>query len=212
MKRSNISPSIDLHALFLAHGGYLTSGESRGYGVHPEQLARLVEQGDAERVQRGVYRLIDDTVPFGAAEELLEIQLRVPYARPCLISALHLHGLTTTRPVALQFAVPFNRSVPTIASPATEVFYFRPRFYGSGTLEFPVASRLLTTYTPEKTLVDLLRYAPKYGREIYLEGLKNYLLRVRGQGTRALLDEAGTGAVGLTLRHDLEVLSHDQDH
>lgn len=72
-------------------------------------------------------------------------------------------------------------------------------------------SRSLTTYSIEKTLVDLLRYAPKFGRDLYLEGLKKALAQRRldrGQ----MMQLARTLRVGKELARDLEVLSHDQDH
>ncbi|HEX2863854.1 MAG TPA: type IV toxin-antitoxin system AbiEi family antitoxin domain-containing protein [Deinococcales bacterium] len=201
-----------LRGLFEARGGYLTSREARDHGIHAEQLARLVALGRAERVQRGVYRLLGDATPFGAAEELLELQLRVPYARPCLVSALHLHGLTTTRPAALQFAIPRHRAFPWLAEPRVEVFYFQPQAYAYGTFELAVAGRRLTTYTAEKTLADLLRYAPKLGREVYLEGLKNYLRGRPHRAGRALIEAARAMRVEAPLRRDLEVLAHDQAH
>jgi hypothetical protein len=135
----------------------------------------------------------------------------VPYARPCLVSALHLHGLSTTRPAALQFAVPANRQFPALAYPPTEVFYFRPRAYETGRQVIPVLGRSLETYTPEKTLADLLRFAPHFGRELYLEGLKKYLARRLGSPTQ-LLAAARLGGVEIPMRRDLEVLGHDQDH
>lgn len=212
MSHSAPESTQNLRTLFLARGGYLTAREARGKDIHAEQPARFVQEGAAERVQRGVYRLVDETVPFGAAEELLEVQLRVSYARPCLVSALHLHDLTTTRPAVLQFAVPANRTAPRLAFPRIQIFYFRPASYAFGTAELPVASRRLTTYTPEKTLADLLKYAPKYGRDIYLEGLKNYLSQFPERGTWGLLEAADVLGVSAPMRRDLEVLRHDQDH
>ena len=72
--------------------------------------------------------------------------------------------------------------------------------------------RRLTTYTPEKTLADLLKYAPKYGRDVYLEGLKNYLSQCPERGTWGLLEAADVVGVSAPMRRDLEVLRHDQDH
>jgi predicted transcriptional regulator of viral defense system len=212
MSHSAPKSAQNLRKLFLTRGGYLTASEVRGENIYAEQLARFVQDGCAERVQRGVYRLLDETVPFGAAEELLEVQLRIPYARPCLVSALHLHALTTTRPTVLQFAVPANRTAPRLEFPQIQIFYFRPASYTFGTAELPVASRRLTTYTPEKTLADLLNYAPKYGRDVYLEGLKKYLSQFPERGTWGLLEAAGVLGVSAPMRRDLEVLRHDQDH
>jgi hypothetical protein len=105
--------------------------------------------------------------------------------------------------------VPANRRTPKPATPALEVFHFNPKFYSSGVTTLTVRGRTLTTYTPEKTLTDLLRFAPRFGRELYLEGLKNYL----PNGSRPQLVAAAKAAgVWRELGRDLEVLGHDQDH
>jgi predicted transcriptional regulator of viral defense system len=208
---SRTHPAARWQPIFQTHGGLLTAREARALGLHPQRLARLVERGEVERLERGVYRLIDEETAFGSAEEYLEVQLRVPHARPCLVSALHLHGLTTTRPPRLQFAVPRHRSVPKLEASPVEVFYFGKAAYNTGVATRRVAQRTLTTYTPEKTLADLLRYASKLGRDVYLEGLKNYLRERRRQGTRALLDMARAMNVEAALRRDLEVLLHESE-
>lgn len=200
--------------LFARRGGYLIAQDAAGAGIPGITLTRLLRTGVIERPQRGVYRLTDTgglkSVP-AELDDLLEVQLRFPYARPCLVSALHLHGLTTTRPAALQFAVPANHRRPVLDYPRLEVFYFGVRFYGSGLEIQDVRGRALTTYTAEKTLTDLLRYSSKYGRELYLEGLKNYL-RQPAASVHALVATGKDQGIWKTLGHDLEVLSHDQDH
>ena len=55
----------------------------------------------------------------------------------------------------------------------------------------------------------MLRYAPKFGRELYLEGLRKYL---RPTNTHALIGMAKQQGLWKKIRQDLEVLSHDQDH
>jgi Transcriptional regulator, AbiEi antitoxin len=202
----------DLLDYMLAKGGHLTSLEATRAGFPRKALTRLVSSGQIERLERGVYRLSDERgLPPAFAEQLdlLKVQLRYPYARPTLVSALHLHGLSTTRPHRLQFALPANRQAITFAHLPLELFYFSPRFYGAGTLDLPVRGRTLSTYTPEKTLADLLRFAPRFGRELYLEGLKNYL-RSDAADRSLLIRTARHLGVGAPLQRDLEVLSHDQ--
>lgn len=207
------APQQDLLHLFNTHGGYLTSQEVRQAGIPTMYLTLLERQGTIERLQRGVYRYPEAQAASVSshAADLLEVQLRVPYARPCLTTALNLLGLTTTHPAALQFAIPANRQFPELNYPAVEVFYFRSKVYQTGILNLEVAGRSLETYTPEKTLMDMLRYAPKFGRELYLEGLKKYLQKRLGSPT-ALLNMAKELGQEKELRRDLEVLLHDQDH
>ena len=110
------NPQQDLLQLFQTHGGYLTSQEVRAAGIPTMYLTLLERKGLIERLQRGVYRCpAGHTAPVNStAADLLEVQLRVPYARPCLTTALNLHDLTTTRPAALQFAIPANRRFPDL--------------------------------------------------------------------------------------------------
>ena len=195
-------------------GGHLTSLEATQAGFPRKALTRLVGSGQIERLERGVYRLSDTRgLPSVFAEQLdlLEVQLRSPYARPALVSALHLHGLSTTRPHRLQFALPANRRAITFADMPLELFYFSAKFYDYGVATLTVRGRVLTTYTPEKTLADLLRFAPRFGRELYLEGLKNYL-RLPNADRHLLISTARHLGVVKPLQRDLEVLSHDQDH
>ncbi|MFB9992668.1 type IV toxin-antitoxin system AbiEi family antitoxin domain-containing protein [Deinococcus oregonensis] len=196
------------------HGGLVSTREAQEAGFQRKALTRLVQQGTLERLERGVYRLVDSAglSPIPADQlDLLEVQLRFPYARPCLVSALHLHGLTTTVPSRLQFALPANRRALTHARMPLELFYWNAAAYDLGQLDLAVAGRTLTTYTPEKTLVDLLRLSPRFGRELYLEGLKKWLRRP-DRDRRALMEAGRALRVWRTLSHDLEVLSHDQDH
>ncbi|WP_216329000.1 type IV toxin-antitoxin system AbiEi family antitoxin domain-containing protein [Deinococcus aestuarii] len=200
--------------LFLDRGGYATAAEVTEAGIPRVELTRLVRSGSILRLARGVYRLTspDGLAPADAeATDLLEVQLRYPYARPCLVSALHLHGLTTTRPSRLQLAVPGNRQELHLEGLLLETFYFSAGAYQAGVTEIDVRGRPLTTYTAEKTLVDLLRYAPKFGRDLYLEGLKK-ALTLRTVDRRHLTSLARELKVWKELSRDLEVLSHDQDH
>jgi predicted transcriptional regulator of viral defense system len=215
MQKTPSPPTITDRArllrLFEERGGYLTSGEISQINLPGIVLTRSIEHGLIERVQRGVYRLSDTNhLPAvdAEAEELLELQLRFPAARPCLVSALHLHGLTTTRPVALQLAIPANQRGLKVDTPALEVFFFAPKYYDEGIVTLELRQRKLLVYSPEKTLCDLLRYAPKFGRELYLEGLKKYLHQHQSHDLIAMAKRLD---IWSELGRDLEVLAHDQD-
>lgn len=178
------------------------------------ELTRVTRTGALVRIARGVYRLADQSglpTADAAAADLLEVQLRYPAARPCLVSALHLHDLTTTTPHALQVAVPRNRQALQLGDVPLDTFFFSEPAYTLGVLQLEVRGRPLTTYSVEKTLIDLLRFAPRFGRDVYLEGLKNALAR-RQLDRRTLTRLARELRVAGELARDLEVLSHDQDH
>ncbi|THF68020.1 transcriptional regulator-like protein [Deinococcus sp. Arct2-2] len=207
------SPETRLRALFAQRGGYLTTHEAQAKGIAGVHLSRLAAAGEIERVQRGVYRHPQASQWLQTSmtvEQLLEVQLRVPYARPSLLSALELHGLTTTTPSVVYVTIPANRHFPPLSSPPIQVIYAAPHVYEYGVETVQVNGRQLLTYSAAKTLADLLKHSPRYGRHLYLEGLKKYLDR-RGD-LHALMDAAKVMKVESGMRHDLEVLAHDQDH
>lgn len=195
-------------------GGYVTAAEATAAGIPRIELTRSVQHRQLIRLAPGVYQLADLSgleAEDAMLTDLLEVQLRFPFARPCLVSALHLHGLTTTRPNRLQFAVPKNRQALVYPGLPVSTFYFGDQAYAAGLMQVPVRERHLTTYTVEKTLIDLLRLAPKFGRELYLEGFKN-ARRDGALNRRTLGQLARTLGGWKELARDLEVLDHDQDH
>lgn len=202
-------PDTQLFALFQQGGGYLTARELQDSGIYFNLLRRWEHQGKVHKLQRGVYRLADASML--SHEELLELQLRFPKARYCLITALFLHGLTTTQPLKIQLAFPHNHLFPGVDHPPVEVYYFRPGRYLPHMQDLPIAgtTRTLQVYSPEKTLCDLLRYHKKLGRELYIEGLKKYLRQ--HPHPHVLLSVAREQNVTHTLMPDLEVLLHDID-
>lgn len=200
-----VSQTEFLRIRFAQQGGYLTSSQVRAEGIDLKVVGRMIENGEVEQVQRSVYRHTDADIPEHA--DLIELQLRVPYARPTLITALDLHGLTTTRPTRIQVAIPANRAMPTLTYPPMQVYWYPPEVYDAGTVTSGQPPLTFTTYSPEKTLADLLRMAGKLGRQPYLEGLTNYLARPE-RNLPELLRMARIDRVEDELRHDLEVLTH----
>ncbi|MFC3861161.1 type IV toxin-antitoxin system AbiEi family antitoxin domain-containing protein [Deinococcus antarcticus] len=201
----SVSQTELLRTRFAQQGGYLTSSQVRAEGIDLKVIGRMIESGEVEQIHRGVYRYTAADLPEHA--DLIELQLRVPYARPTLITALDLHGLTTTRPTRIQVAIPANRAMPSLTYPPVQVYWYPPEVYDTGTVTLGQPPLTFTTYSPEKTIADLLRMAGKLGRQPYLEGLTNYLARPE-RNLPELLRMARIDRVEDELRHDLEVLTH----
>jgi predicted transcriptional regulator of viral defense system len=200
-----------LQQLFKQHGGFLTRQQTDAAGLEPHTLTRWVEQGWAERVQRGVYRQAETAL--GKHEQLLEVQLRVPYGVLCLTSALAFHDLTTFIPKKLSFAVPRGKKPPKLEYPPVTFYFFSKAFYDYGIERQTLGVHELAIYSPEKTLADLLRYRNKLGTELFAEGLKKYLeKRVRGKrqsDLSKLLAAAKVCQVEERMRDYLEVVAYD---
>jgi len=44
---------------FIAHGGIMSTGEAISSGIHPRTLYAMRDNGEIERLERGLYRLAD---------------------------------------------------------------------------------------------------------------------------------------------------------
>ena len=81
----------------------MRAGELRAAGIGPQTIARAVEDGEIERISRGVYQRSEANI-----EEhhiLAEAAARVPKGVIALISALAFHGLTDQMPRKIWMAI-----------------------------------------------------------------------------------------------------------
>src|SRR2546426_9115255 len=90
--------------VFRRAGGMLRTTYVLRAGVHQRDLYALRDAGVLESVSRGVYRLSE--LPPLAEPDLVTVATRVPKAVIALISALHVHGLTTEIPHEVSIALP----------------------------------------------------------------------------------------------------------
>jgi predicted transcriptional regulator of viral defense system len=199
------TPQKHLETLFEKHGGYLTQQQAVKAGLEPHVLRYSMMTGRSERVQRGVYRLVDASSQNH--EDLLEVSLRIPYGVVCLSSALAFHGLTTFIPKKIHIAVPQKRKPPKLEYPPLVVHYFSDKTYKYGIESYEVKGHSFKVYSVEKTLVDLFRLKEQ---ALFAEGLKNYLARRKPKADlRELLNAARVHRVEKRLRPLLEVMTYD---
>ena len=83
-------------------------------GINRRTLYRLRDEGQIERVTRGVFRL--SSLPPLSNPDLVTVVLRVPKAVVCLVSALAHHGVTSfIRPRLVSLGLSLNRTPVGIA-------------------------------------------------------------------------------------------------
>jgi transcriptional regulator with AbiEi antitoxin domain of type IV toxin-antitoxin system len=148
----------------------------RKRGLHVRDLYRLRDEGSVVELSRGVYRKAD--APPAAQPDLLAIAHRAPAAVVCCVSAAVLHDLTDEIPPAVQIAVPRDHRPPRIQFPPTEVFRFAVATFELGlTAEEVAPGEQVRVYTPERTVVDLMRLRGRLGEPLVLSALRRYLRR-----------------------------------
>ena len=111
-------------------------------GVHPETLARMLEDCILTRVTRGLYQLADAEVT--APHDLAEVAKLVPKGVICLVSALQFHDLTLQTPGRVWLAIGPKARKPKIDYPPTRIVRFGPRSLSLGdTSDAPASQELL---------------------------------------------------------------------
>jgi len=162
--------------------------ELKGASIQTRDIARLLKEGTIFKIKPGLYRLAN----IGAgvlpplrgkgsgstiSQEIVDVCKALPDGVICLASALAFYDLTTFNPSEIYVAIPNAAKVPKIDFPPLRVFYFRERFYKPGIEQIEGPNCTIKIYNKEKTVCDTFRYRNKYGEDLALEGLKNYLSR-----------------------------------
>ena len=109
-----------LYELAEDQAGYFTAAQARAAGLHQVRLVQLAQQGDVERVSRGVYRFT--RFPVSRLGHYMEAVLWPQVRRPEIVgvvshqSALALHELSDVSPARVHVTVPaavrIRRDVP----------------------------------------------------------------------------------------------------
>lgn len=109
-----------LYELAEDQAGYFTAAQARAAGLHQVRLVQLAQQGDVERVSRGVYRFT--RFPVSRLGHYMEAVLWPQVRRPEIVgvvshqSALALHELSDVSPARVHVSVPaavrIRRDVP----------------------------------------------------------------------------------------------------
>jgi predicted transcriptional regulator of viral defense system len=158
---------------FREAGGVLRTSQAQRLGVHPRTLYRLRDAGEIEQLSRGVYRLSE--MPLPSEPDLVAVAARVHKAVVCLISALHVHGLTTEIPHEVSIALPPGTKRPEIDYPPVRVFWFSGDSYTTGVETWQMDGIQVKIYGAAKTVADCFKFRNKVGIDVAVEALRTGL-------------------------------------
>lgn len=190
-------------AAFRRKGGLLRMSEAVKAGVHRRTLYAMLDEGQIERLSRGLYRLTD-APPLGEPD-LVTVTAKIPQGVICLVSALAFHDLTTQIPHAVYVAVPRNSKPPRLDHPPLRVFRFDPRAYKEGVESHTIDGVTVRVFSAEKTLADCFKYRNKIGLDTAVEALRRYA-ESRKVDRAALLRAAEACRVDKVMRPYLEAV------
>ncbi|MDD9969640.1 MAG: AbiEi antitoxin N-terminal domain-containing protein [Myxococcales bacterium] len=196
-------PSKTSALLALARKGPVRARDLDDAGIPRSYLTRLCEQGQLERVDRGLYRLAD--APVTELTSVAEVAKQVPHGIVCLLSALQVHGLTTEVPHAVWLMIDRHARMPSIRYPALEVVRARGTARAHGVETRTIEGVEVKLTTPAKTVADCFRYRRHVGLDVAMDALKDYL-RKRAGSVDALEQAARADRIYAFMKPYLEAL------
>ncbi len=159
--------------IFLENNGILRASKAEKLGIPRHLIYEMLNENILIRESKGLYRLAN-MEPL-SNPDLIQISLLVPKSIICLISALYFYDLTTQIPHQIYIALPRNTKTPKIEYPPLKVFHFTERTYFAGIEEQTIDNIKVRIYSKEKTITDCFKYRKKFGIEIAIEALKDYM-------------------------------------
>jgi len=187
----------------LAKQGLIRARDLDRLAIPRAYLKRLVDRGELERVDRGLYRLPGAKVTEHHA--LVEVSLRVPHAIVCLLSALQLHGLTVESPHQVWVMIDNRARHPKIGYPSLKVVRASGKARTHGVESNIFEKTEIKVTTPAKTVADCFRYRRHVGLDVALAALRDYL-RKYPKGIDELIRAAKVDRIYTLMRPYVEAL------
>jgi len=149
----------------------LTTKDAERIGLKRMQLKRLVQAGELEQVERGVY--IDAAV-FG--DDLFNFQYRFKRGIYSNETALYLHHLTDRTPNSYTMTFPAGYHPAKLSTYPIQARFQVVHLYKLGITDVQTLNGLtVKAYNIERTLCDLLRGSKPAEDEVILHAFRTYL-------------------------------------
>lgn len=183
----------------------LSYGDLPTHGITRNDLNRLIDSGEFERIAPGLFLragLSDDTTAAWIA-----IATKRSEATICLLTAASIHDLTDEIPAGTSIAIPRGKQPVTVYNSPVIWHRFDVNTFSIGRTwhSLPDGSSI-GLYSAERTLIDLFRLRHILGTDLALDALKRWL-RQDGNSPSSLLATARAFPKAYpAIHHSLEVL------
>jgi predicted transcriptional regulator of viral defense system len=188
----------------LGQAPVFTLEAARAAGLSKDQVYRMVEAGEVDRMGRGVYVRPDMLDPAVAA--LAAATVVKPSATMCLTSALVHHDLSDAIPFTTDVALPRGIRHPAGFTHVTWHSFDVATFEVGRTAMAGESGVELWVYSAERTIVDCFRLMHREGSDVAYTALRRWIAR-QGNSPSSLLQVARAFPKALPrLRNALEAL------
>lgn len=161
------------HILQLARErGVISARDLATHDLPRRYLTRLVGRGSLERVARGLYALPDRE--SSAHSDVVIAARKVPDAVCCLLTALHLHDMTTHIPFEVWLALPHRAWEPTPDTVPLRTVRMNNMTHTAGVEVREIEQVKVRVFEPAKTVADCFKYRSLVGLDVALAALSAY--------------------------------------
>jgi predicted transcriptional regulator of viral defense system len=190
-----------LDSLIRENGGYIKTSDAEGSGVSRSYLGDYVKARGLTRVAYGLY-IAEDAWPDG----MYVIQSRFPNAVFSHETALFLLGLADREPSRYSITLKAGANGSALTGEGVKVYKVREGLFEVGVVDAQSpAGHAVRSYTPERTLVDIVRSRSGIEIQDYQTAFKGYS-RMKGKNLPQLMRLAKAFSVEKAIRQYLEVL------
>lgn len=179
-----------------------SSQELERGGLTRPEIQWLVQEGQLERIARGLYQLPEAEISEN--HSLVVVSQTVADCVFCLLTALRFHELTTQAPPDLWVAVARNRWRPPLAG--VRFVQYSPASLHSGIEEHTIEGVTVRVTSPARTVADCFKFRNRIGLDVAVEALRDARRR-RRCSVDELMTQARVCRVQALIRPYLEALS-----
>lgn len=153
--------------------GSISRKDALANGVPPATFTRYVRLNQLVKIRRGVYAKTE-----GAVDDLYQFQRRYPKIIYSGITALYLLGLTDRIPDFMEFTVAKGYKVRKESSGSQAICHIEnnAELFSMGNVNSKtIFGNIVTCFSKEKMVVEMIRKRDEYDSELFLKALKTFL-------------------------------------
>lgn len=163
----------DIILRLAAADGMVRPKDLKPLGISQAYLQRLAEQGELNRIGRGVYVL--PSFEISEHHSLAEATKRFPRGLICLLSALRFHDLGTETPGQVWLALPPEAPRPRASDLPLRVVRYSSLAMTTGIERHRIENVEVQVTSKPRTIVDCFRFRNQIGISTAVESLQSGL-------------------------------------
>ncbi len=185
---------------FTQKNGIVKLKEITEQGINKYHLLKLVETGEIEKLQRGIYKLSEYQI-----NDFAEIKKIVPSGIICLYSAWNFYELTTYMPHEYHIAIEQKSKIKLPDYPPIKLYYWNKSVLSIGVKTGKIENTEIEIYEIEKSVCDAVKFRNKIGKDTLNEILTEYL-KLKDKNIDKLIKYAKLLRIERILQNYLDVL------